>query len=235
MNRRCTPLLLLPCLLVSGCFTKKAGPTAEAVLEAPGDAATAPAPGEPFQFPNDATGALLAKNLSPAEPKRLLPEPIVAPQPYPAPASVAVPSPPLAPSQAALPTVPAEPIARVLRPHLVSDESSFSPREELSLPQAAYFPVPTPVRLASRDPNKPVPLPPLARPTPDRAPTDDPTGEASARAALASPLPARSKPAPFTKIRLVQSYEERAAVRLPVAPPDTTSPAARATPKTPGK
>jgi hypothetical protein len=91
------------------------------------------------------------------------------------------------------------------------------------------FPVPARARLASRDVNKPVPLPVLATPAPD------PTGEISSAAAVAAPLPQRTRPAPFAKLTVPEPYENRTTARLALSPPETANPTANATPRTPAK
>jgi hypothetical protein len=181
--------------------------------------------GEPFQFPKDASGALLAKVLPPSEGPRMLADPSRVGRPFPMPPAVAAPAyKPLAPAVAAIPTLPVEKAKHEIRPRLVMDEGTFSPREELSLPQAVSFPVPDRVRLASQDVNQPVPPPILATPLPDRAPMDDLTAAASAAAAVAAPLPWRTAPAPFLRLFIHDPYENRRSVRLPMIPAEEATP-----------
>jgi hypothetical protein len=75
------------------------------------------------------------------------------------------------------------------------------------------------VRVPSVDVNQPIPLPMLAKPSADRAPLDDATGEASNAAALSATTPERMKPVPFLKLTLPDPFENR----RPVAPPLTLS------------
>jgi len=92
------------------------------------------------------------------------------------------------------------------------------------------------VRLAAIDVNQPIPLPILAVPSAGRTPTEDPTGEASAAAAVAGPLPQRSLPVPYFKLTIPEPYAFRAAtVASPMPVPELSQPAAPATPRTPGK
>src|SRR4051794_32729516 len=90
--------------------------------------------GEPFQFPGDAGGDLLAKALTPVETRRLLNEPAVPPRPFPSPSGLAATATPLNPGQAVLPSAAIQAPTREVQPHFVTDETAFNPREELSLP-----------------------------------------------------------------------------------------------------
>jgi hypothetical protein len=99
-------------------------------------------------------------------------------------------------------------------------------------PGPQRLPAGEPVRLPSDDVNRPVPLPLLGQATPDRAPLDDPTSEASQTAALAAAMPQRTTPAPFVKLTLPDPFENRQVVRLPAVPPEETTPVT-ATPRPP--
>lgn len=57
--------------------------------------------------------------------------------------------------------------------------------------------------------NQLIPLPILAQPAPDRASLDDPTRDASTAAAIAAPIPPRTRKAPFVKRTFPDPYERR--------------------------
>src|SRR5205085_646553 len=159
--------LLGICLVLTGCGrTKVVLPEVEIGAAEPAQ----PQAGEPFQFAKDVAGGLLAKTLTPVENRRLLSEPVGGPKPFPSPRGLTAPLAAVAPGNAIMPSVPPKPVAHDLRPRLVTDETVFNPREELSLPQAVSFPAPERVRLAGADVNQPVPLPVLATQSQDRVP-----------------------------------------------------------------
>lgn len=182
-------------------------------------------PPEPpsFRFPDDAGGALLAKVLPPSEaggpsadrtrgPRRSTNRRELAP---------ALPLPPALP---VLPRLPASQ-GKPPRPRLTLEESLEEVATHAALPQAPTLPAGERVRVASPDVNQPLPLPTLARPAPDRAPVEDVTGDASTTAALAAPMPRRTRPAPFLKLTVPDPYENRRPLGLPV-PPEGTGPEA---------
>jgi hypothetical protein len=84
----------------------------------------------------------------------------------------------------------------------------------------------------SPDINEPILLPILARPVVDRASLDDPSGDASQAAALASSVPERTNPAPFLRLNLPDPFEHRNAARLRTPLPE--SPLPIGTPRLPG-
>ena len=63
----------------------------------------------------------------------------------------------------------------------------------------------------------------LAAPLPDRAPLDDATMEASTAAVLVAPLPRRTTPAPYERVRVPDPYENRRPL-LAALPAEKTSP-----------
>lgn len=188
----------------------------------------------PFELPNDAGGALLAKALPPAESRGLLPDPRPALPPFPAPhaSTDRYPSPVV--SAAAAPIVPlkVEAPKRALTPRLLVDEATFATREDVALPQVVIFPTPDRDRVAAVDAHQQVTPPVLAVPQADRAPLDDPTLAASAAAALAAPVPLRLNPVPFLKLAPPDPYENRRAVKFTTLPPEDPTPAA-STPRLP--
>lgn len=163
-----------------------------------------------FTFPDDDGGVLLAQVLPPQAGE---PEPLDRPPSPRQTLDSAFALPPLLP----LPThsvaflrLPADGERSPLRPRLVAEESLV----------AAYdaAPPPTPplpdngrIRVPSPDVHRPIPLPILARPVPDRASLDDPTLDASTAAALAAPIPPRTSKAPFLKQTLPDPYDRRRA------------------------
>jgi hypothetical protein len=90
------------------------------------------------------------------------------------------------------------------------------------------------VRHPGPEVNRPVPLPILAQPAPDRASLDDPTADLSAAAVQAAAPPPRTAPAPFLRLTLPDPFEPRNAVRLRTPPADEGGPVT-ATPRPPGK
>ncbi|HZY88690.1 MAG TPA: hypothetical protein VFE78_27955 [Gemmataceae bacterium] len=220
---------------LASCGRPTAGlPTAEAL--APGavraQAADEPAPAEEkapppapegFRFPDDAGGALLAKVLPPTQaggpaadrargPRRSTRQKFDAP---------ALPLPSSVPDLPRLPASKRQP----LRPRLTLEESLDDVAVRTPLPQPPTLPAGERVRVASPDANAPVPLPVLARPASDRAPVEDVTGEASAAAAVAAPMPQRTTPAPFLKLTVPDPYEHRRPLGVP-APPERAAPVA---------
>ncbi len=131
--------------------------------------------------------------------------------------------------QPALPLPPAA--GEVRRLTLKSAGKPFQPGPlPAELPLSRYRDNPSPprreelpslglVHLPSADVNRPVALPTLARPQPDRAPLTDPAADVSVAAVLAAPVPVREAPAPFVRLNLPDPFEHAQAVRLH-APPD---------------
>jgi hypothetical protein len=65
-------------------------------------------------------------------------------------------------------------------------------------------------------------LPILGQPLPDRVPVDDATLAKSMAAALGSPLPVRTKPAPFEPARVPEPFVNRAASSATTVAEETT-------------
>ncbi len=210
----------------AGCGRRVASPTQVAVAETDSDPAahSAAEDGPPFHFPNDAGGALLAKALPPTDLLGPSGEPGAAgPRRLPPPAGLTVPPLPLPPSLAPPPLAPAEHNRKPLEPRLVTEETLGLDLADPEPPQPRRFVVGDRVRLPSADVNQPPPLPILARPTPDRASLDDPTGDASTAAALAASMPHRVNPVPYFRVTLPDPFADRVPLRLP-APPEAASP-----------
>jgi hypothetical protein len=203
-----------------------------AVQEAPKEVGKAEtAPGDGFPFPDDRGGELLGKLLTPTV--KLPPdEDRAGPRRFPRSAVVDAPT-PLPSGQPDVARLPADKPPTPPRPGPVADGP----------PLADYLGTPRPpeserlltgerTRLLSEDVNQPVPLPLLGQQTPDRAPLDDPTAEASLAAALAATMPQRTTPAPFLKLAVPDPFENRRAVRLATVPPEDQTPAS-ASPRLP--
>jgi len=174
----------------------------------------------PFRFPDDASGALLAKVLPPTEVKGPLDAPSAGPRRLAPPAGLDAPPLPLPPSRAAPPHLSAERNRKPLAPHLTVDETLGLGRGDPEPPQPRSFVTGDRIRLPSVDANQPIPLPILAHPTADRAPLDDPTQEASAEAALAAPIPQRTKAVPYFRVTLPDPYDNRQPLDFPIPADD---------------
>ena len=163
----------------------------------------------PFHFPDDASGALLAKVLPPTDVKGPLDGANAGPRRFASSAGFDAPPLTLPPSQAQPPRLSAERTHKPVAPHLTVDELPGLSRDDPAPPQPRSFVTGDRIRLPSVDVNQPIPLPILAHPTADRAPLDDPTLEASAEAALAAPLPQRTKAIPYFRLTPPDPYENR--------------------------
>jgi len=170
-----------------------------------------------FRFSDDHAGKLLAKVLPPSG-ARPTSERATDPRPYLGAAQVESPSLPLPQTGNGIPRV-ALADHREPRPHLVMEEVFVAAHAEALLPAVVVLEAAERVRVPSVDVNKPTPLPILAKPSSDRAPVEDVTGEASSAAVVSGAPPARTKPVPFLKLTLPDPFENR----RPVAPPVTPS------------
>jgi hypothetical protein len=174
----------------------------------------------PFHFPDDAGGLLLAKVLPPTEVKGPLNAPNAGPRRLTPPAGFDAPPSTPPPSQALPPRLSAERTRKPLAPHLTLDETLGLRRGDPEPPQPRSFITGDRIHLPSVDANQPIPLPILAHPMADRAPLDDPTLEASADAALAAPMPQRTKVVPYFRVTLPDPYDNRRPLSLPVPTDD---------------
>jgi hypothetical protein len=179
-----------------------------------------------FRLPDDSGGRLVLRVLTP--PDRPPDREGSKPRPRRSPRAVENPNPPLPPQVASLPRLPEAGLRKPL-PQLVAPEPLFGLEEIIgALPQAVSFPAQERVRLASPDVSRPVDLPRMAQPLPDRGALTDPTADASLSAALSAPLPARGSPAPFQRFTLPDPFENHETVKLTKSPgeeplPDTSS------------
>ena len=189
------------------------------------DGTAEPTPNSEFPFPADKGGRLLADRLRPANQVPPLPEdkPAAAKR-LAGPAKLE--NPELSMPKVPVPAPPSIPVRKTkpIRPTLVEAEPPLS-RQRLDLPG------PGPVKLSagpkvawpSADITQPIPLPILARQVTDRASLDDPSGDASQAAALASKVPDRTALAPFLRLTIPDPFEHRNAVRLRAAPLELSS------------
>ncbi len=236
MNRKFANRLWKPgaALALLGCLLLPAGCRRTSVTISPGDvtvdgaavkgrgagdAKEAP-PGDAFPFPDDRGGKLLGEKLAPAadvpppgllgEPRHFRTSPAVdAPRlslPHDDPGIVRLPE-----SKGSGDLRPA-PVPEP--PPLVGDLAAPVP------PEPPHLAAGDRVREPSEDVARPVPLPPLAQPAPDRASLDDPTVEASQAAAVAAKLPERAAAAPPLRLNIPDPYENRRTVRMRAVPPE---------------
>ncbi|HEX5270644.1 MAG TPA: hypothetical protein VFW33_09170 [Gemmataceae bacterium] len=189
--------------------------------------------GDGFRFPDDKGGRLLAKELPPRE-RGPGSEGDVTTTPRRLPGSPALehPAVPLPPNQGQVPRLPSQRQGPPLRPRSLSDDLPPG-GARLDPPREPRFDAGERVRLPGPDVTRPVALPILATPAPDRAALEDPTADLSSAAAQSATVPARAAPAPFTKVSLPDPFENRAA-RLRETPPEREDPVTAA-PKGPGK
>ncbi len=123
---------------------------------------------------------------------------------------------PLPPAAPAAPPVPGEHGRKTAAPHLVIEETLGPGRGDPVPPEPRSLYAGDRVRVPSEDVNQPPPLPILTpQPTPDRASLDDPTADISGDAALAAPMPQRTKAAPYVRITLPDPFDNR----RPLIPP----------------
>jgi hypothetical protein len=176
-------------------------------------------PDEQFPFPADHEGRLLAEKLRPSDQMPpLADEKRIDPKRQPGPATLENPELRLPAATVGQPaSIPLEKgRSKPVRPTLLGGEAPLSrQRIEVDPPVAVKLPAAPKIAWPSPDINQPIPLPILARPVVDRASLDDPSGDASQAAALASTVPDRTTPAPF---------EHRNAVRLRTPPTEITLP-----------
>jgi hypothetical protein len=178
--------------------------------------------GEEFRFPDDQGGQLLSKLLAPADRPAAVTF-TAGPKVWPPAAAVEQPTPPLPPAAVNPPHLPAGKAPPAARPAPIPEESPLlACRLAPVPPQVQHLPAGERVRTPAPDPNQPVALPVLGQATPDRASLDDPTADLSLAAALATPMPSRSNPAPFLRLNLPDPYEHRSAARLRAPQPEET-------------
>jgi hypothetical protein len=191
------------------------------------DASTPSKPESEFPFPADRGGKLLAEKLRPANQiPPLANDKLAGPKRRSGPKNIE--NPDLSPASSTMTAPPSIPSVRLkpIRPALVGENPPLSSeRFNLVGPSPVKLPTSPKVAWPSPDVNQPIPLPILARPVTNRASLDDPSGEASQAAALASKVPERTTPAPFLRMTIPDPFEHRNAVRLRTSLPETDLPA----------
>jgi hypothetical protein len=216
--------LLAAATLAAGCrparvVVVEAAASAETATPGPSSASAAvalatPAVGQPFAFPTDAAGVILARTLPPPELPTLPPGTTAAPVARPGLTSLERPETPL-PATAGGPVPAPVPVPRAAAPR---ELPPAPPLEDVqgtpAAPDRATLPTAALPRHAARDVEKPVPPSVLGKGVPDRALSDDPTAAHSAAAAVAAPPPAKG-PAPFVRSSLPDPFENADAVKLP--------------------
>ncbi len=201
--------------------------------EKPAGEANKEEPGEGFRFPDDKGGRLLAQELPPRERAPGARDDVApAPRHLPGAPGLEHPAVPLPPNQGQVPRLPSQRKGPPVRPRPLPDDLPLAGTRP-EPPQEPRFQAGERVRLPGPDVARPVDLPALATPAPDRAAFEDPTADVSAAAAQSAAVPAREAPAPFTKVSLPDPFENRAA-RLRETPPEKEDPVTAA-PKGPGK
>ena len=230
-------LILVGCLVAasSGCSQRTPAVGDETTHHSPlithqhNSPLTTHQPDEEFPFPADREGRLLSEKLRPsdqippvADEKRIVPKRQLGPAKLENPD---VPFPTATLSQPA--SIPFEKgRGKPVRPTLLEGEAPLlRQRTEVDPPAAVKLPAAPKIAWPSPDINQPIPLPILARPPVDRASLDDPSGDASQAAALASTVPDRTTPAPFLRLNLPDPFEHRNTVRLRNPPPEISLPA----------
>jgi hypothetical protein len=174
--------------------------------------------------PKDTGGKLLDQFLQPAD--GALPLFVTRPRPLPAAPFLERPTLKLPPFQGKAPRLKVMSSGRPPRPHPVAEgmplySQRLTPRPPVDIQLAAAAPLKWPSPNTDDVPA----LPTLAVQQPDRAPLSDPTGEASASAALQPVTAARTSAAPFVRLNLPDPFEHRDTVRLRTPPPEDPMPA----------
>jgi hypothetical protein len=180
------------------------------------------APGQAPVLPDDAGGKAVRGLLAPT-PVSSTPTGPRGPVPLAAPALRE----PLPPLQVNLPRRALTPAEKGLRPRSPGEDaqSLLSP-ESGAVPARPAVPTPGPARVSSPDPNEPVRLGFVGLLVADRVPLDDPTAEASLRAALSGTVVGRVTPVPFTPSPLPDPFQNGETVRLKTPPPEDEQPRA---------
>jgi hypothetical protein len=227
--------LLIGCVLtvLSGCGQRTPAVSEDAThhssLITRHSSDTTPQSDEQFPFPADREGQLLAEKLRPSD--QVPPqadEKRIGQKHQPGPSKVENPDVPLPAATVSRPaTIPLEKgRGKPVRPTLLEGDAPLL-RQRIEVDQPAIVKLPAAPKVAwpSPDINEPIPLPILARPVADRAGLDDPSGEVSQAAALASNVPERTTTAPFLRLNLPDPFEHRNTVRLRTPAPEIRLPA----------
>ena len=186
----------------------------EEVAKEPAEKA-APLPvGGSYQFPDDEGGKLLAKILPPKAPLAFAPSSVQAPIVRSLPPALSNPEVPFLPNLATPTLYPLNPLTPT-RPVPLPDRIPLDlSRSFPDVPAQVVMPEGALSKLPSIDMARPVDLPILARPTPDRASLEDPTSDYTATSVIAVTLPLRDTTAAFTRFNLPDPFENVEAARL---------------------
>jgi hypothetical protein len=165
--------------------------------------------GEGFHFPQDKGGAILAQFLPPSDKAGQLALAPSVPLHFPVFAALERPALALPALSGELPRLNTANLVSS-RPHSLPEETPLLNQRSVPVPpEVTLLPAGERIRLSSVDVHQPVPLPILARDTPDRGSLDDATADATLAAALAATPPGRTAAAPFEKVSLPEPYEHR--------------------------
>jgi hypothetical protein len=191
---------------------------------------TAQGSSEGYHFPDDRSGALLERLLTPG--RQPWPTDRTG-QPRPRPASRLLdnPSPELPPVATLVPRLPSRTRSSPVQPRLTLEETLDDLAEPTRL-GLAPLPEGPRIRQPAADLSQPVPLPILARQLSERASLDDPTTEVSLAEAVMGIVPPRTTLAPFQKQTLPDPFEFRQPVGRPaLIPSDEDVPATTQSPR----
>jgi len=184
--------------------------------------------GRPFAFPAGKGGELLGQALRPSD-KLDAVDRNPGPLNLRAPAEVHDPSPRLRENQASVPRPSLTPKVAPLRPRMLPEDAPLTAyRADPQPPSRSELPVRALVSAPSVDVNQPLSLGFLSGYQSDRVALDDPTDDSSQRAALATALPVRSSPVPFTPDNLPDPFQNIQTIKLRTPPPEDHEPASGA-------
>lgn len=230
----CAGILLMGCLLaiLPGCGQRTPAVSEETThhssLVTHHSSVTTHQTDEQFPFSADREGRLLTENLKPSnQMPPLADDKKSSPKRQLGPAKVENPDPPLTAANISRPaSIQIQKGGKPVRPRLLEGEDPLL-RGRIEVAQLPVMKLPANPKVAwsSPDINEPIPLPILARPVVDRASLDDPSGDASQAAALASSVPDRTTPAPFLRLTLPDPFEHRNTIRLRTPSPEINLPA----------
>ena len=176
--------------------------------------------GGTFTFPADDGGKILGRILPPMPPAPLGPLPARTASERALPAFLAAPDASSMPATVTPRPYP-QPMRIAPRPTPLPDRVPFDlSLRELDRPEIIVLPVGGLTRIDPLDVKSPVDLPILARPTPDRAPLDDPTAEFTAKSVINANLPLRVTLALFVKVNLPDPFENAEAAKVKLTIPD---------------
>lgn len=182
----------------------------------------------PYSFPPDEGGALLKRILPPQSHAGALKREGRKPQEENTVTSLRTPQMVLPRTEFPPPRLPVKNPSGSRQPYLVQPETLPTGTDvflaPLALPTRPPFYAGELVRERGTEVEFPPPLPTLGRPLTDRVPLDDPTLGASLEAALTAPLPVRTTPVPYERLRIPEPFPLRQPLQLPLPPEVGTPP-----------